>query len=89
MLDYLDNLKRWDLDALSKQFTSDFNLQILPAFLHLSPRTKSQYIGNLHALRDSLNGAPLEACFRLDFGFTLVSGELTASKDDHTSSQRE
>ena len=28
-------------------------------------------------------------CFRLEFGFTLVSGELTASKGDHMSSQRE
>ena len=83
VLDYLDNLKRWDFDALSKQFTSHFTLQILPASLRLSPRTKNEYIESLHTLRDSLNGAPLEVCFRLDFAFTFVSGELTASKDDH------
>ena len=83
VLDYLDNVKRWDFDALSKQFTPDFTLQILPASLRLSPRTKSQYIESLHTLRDSLNGAPLEVCFRLDFGLTLFSGELTARKDDH------
>ena len=83
VLDYLDNVKRWDFNALSNQFTSDFTLQILPASLRLSPRTKSQYIESLHTLRDSLNGAPLEVCFRLDFRFTLVSGELTASKDNH------
>ena len=83
MVDYLDNLKRWDFDVLRKQFTSDFALQILPASLRLSPRTKSQYIESLHTLRDSLNGAPLEVCFRLNFGFTLVSGVLTATKNDH------
>ena len=44
VLDYLDNLKRWDFDAVSKQFTSDFTLQILPASMGLSPRTKSEYI---------------------------------------------
>ena len=44
MLDYLDNVKRWDFDVPSKQFTSDFTLQILPASLRLSPRTKSEYM---------------------------------------------
>jgi hypothetical protein len=62
VLDYLDNVKRWDFDALSKQFTSHFTLQILPASLHLSPRTNSEYIDSL---RDPLNGAPLAVCFRL------------------------
>ena len=89
MLDYFDNVKRWDFDALNKQFTSDITLQILPASLRLSPRTKSEYIESLHTLRDSMNDAPLEAWFRLDFRFTLVSDELTARKDDHISSQRE
>jgi hypothetical protein len=89
VLDYLDNVKRWYFDALSKQFTSHFTQQILPASLRLSPRTKSEYLKSLHTLRHSLNDTPLEVCFRLDFGFTFVSGELTASKDDHISSQRE
>ena len=89
VLDYLDNIQRWDFGALSNQFTSHFTLQILPASLHFSPRTVCEYIESLHTLRDSLNGAPLEVCFRLDFGFTLVSGEQTAGKDDHISSQRE
>ena len=83
VLDYLDNVKRWDFDALSNQFTSDFTLQILPASVRFSPRTKSEYIESLHTLQGSLNGAPLKVCFRLDFCFTLVSGELTASKDNH------
>ena len=89
VLDYLDNVKRWDFGALSNQFTSHFTLQILPASLHFSPRTVCEYIESLHTLRDSLKGAPLEVCLRLDFGFTLVSGEQTAGKDDHISSQRE
>ena len=79
----LGYLKRWDFDTLSNQFTSDFTLQILSASSHLSPRTNSEYIESLHTLRDSLNGTPLEVCFRLDFGFTPASGKLTASKDDH------
>src|ERR1700733_9608014 len=60
VLDYFDHLKRWDFDALSKLFTSDFTQQILPASLGLSPRTKSEYIEILHTLRNSLNGAPIE-----------------------------
>ena len=79
----LGYLKHWDFDALSNQFTSDFTLQILSVSLYLSPRTNSEYIESLHTLRDSLNGTPREVCFRLDFGFTPVSGKLTASKDDH------
>ena len=89
VLDYLDDVKRWDFDALSKQFTSHFTLQTLPASLRLSPRTNSKYIQSLHTLWHSLNGAPLEVCFRLDFRFTLVSGELTASIDNLISSRRE
>jgi hypothetical protein len=60
VLDYLDNLKRWDFDALDKLSTSDFTQQILPASLGLSPRTKNECTEYLHTFRDSLNSAPLE-----------------------------
>jgi hypothetical protein len=86
VLDYFDNLKRWDFDALGKLSTSDFTQQTLPASLGLSPRTKSEYIGYLHTFRDSLNGAPLE----VSNARPLVSpGELIASKDYYLRSQRE
>ncbi|KAF8489527.1 hypothetical protein F5888DRAFT_1638531 [Russula emetica] len=60
VLDYFDNLKRWDFDALSKLSTSNFTQQTLPATLGLSPRSKSEDIEFLHSFRDSLKGAPLE-----------------------------
>ena len=75
VLDFLDTIKRWDFDALSKQFTSDFAQQILPASLGSPRRTKNEYIEYLHTFRDSLNGAPLEVgnCQ------TLVSPSFLAS----------
>ena len=42
VLDYLDNVKRWGFDAL-RAIHIAFYPQILPAFLHLSPRTKSEF----------------------------------------------
>jgi hypothetical protein len=71
VLDYIDNIKRWDFDALSKLSTSDFTQRIFPASLGLSPSTKNECIENLHTLRDSLKGGTLEVC---DHGhFRLVS----------------
>jgi hypothetical protein len=75
VLDYLDNLKRWDFDAAGKQFASDFTQQILPASLGSSPRTRDEYIEYLHNFRDSLNGAPLE----VRNGPDLVSPSFRAS----------
>jgi hypothetical protein len=60
VLEYLDNLKRWDFDALNKLSTSDFTQQILPSSLGLLPRTKNECTEYLHTFRDSLNSAPLE-----------------------------
>lgn len=75
VLSHFDNLKRWDFDALSKLYTSNFTQQILPASLGSSLRTKSEYIDYLHDLQDSLNGAPMEVCN----GQTLVSPSFRAS----------
>jgi len=75
VLDYLDNLKRWDFDALHKLCTSDFTQQVLPASLGLAPRTKNECTEYLHTFRDSLNGAPLE----VRNGQTLVSPSFQAS----------
>ena len=60
VLDYFDNLKNWDFDALSKLSTSNFTQQTLPATLGMSARSKSEDIEFLHSFRDSLKGAPLE-----------------------------
>jgi hypothetical protein len=74
-LDCLDNFKHWDFDALSKQFTSDFTQQILPASLGSPRRTTNEYIEYLHNFRDSLKGAPLE----VRSSQTLVSSSFLAS----------
>jgi hypothetical protein len=62
VFNYLDSLKRWDLDTLSKLSASDFTRRTLPACLGMESRTKSEDLEYLHTLRDSLNGAPLEVC---------------------------
>ena len=89
VLDYLDDVKRLGLWRPQQAIHIAFYRTDLARVLALVIRTKSQYIGSFHTLRDSLNGAPLEVCFRLNFGFTFVSGELAASKHVHISSQRE
>ena len=75
VLDYLDSFKRWDFDALGKLCTSDFTQQILPASLGLPPRAKNECTESLYALRDALNGAPLE----VRNAHTLVSPPFRAS----------
>jgi hypothetical protein len=62
VLDYFDSIKRWDFDALSKLFTSDFTQHVLPMSLGSSPRTKNEYIEYIHTLRESLKGGPLKVC---------------------------
>jgi ketosteroid isomerase-like protein len=70
VFDYLDYLKRWDIDALDKLFTSDFTQQTFPESLGIPSRNRREYLECLPTLRDSLNGVPLEVrdtqiCFDL------------------------
>ena len=76
VFNYLDSLKRWDLDTLSKLSASDFTRRTLPACLGVESRTKSEDLEYLRSLRDSLNGAPLEVC-----GIQICFANLTARVD--------
>lgn len=87
VLDYFDNLKRWDFDALSKLSTSTFTQQTLPASLGLSPRTKNEDIQYLHSFRDSLKGAPLEVGNPQSW-FHHCFGELKHIPDQYLRDQR-
>jgi hypothetical protein len=62
VLDYFDCLKTWDFEKITKLSTPYFTQETLPASLGEPARSKSEDIKNLHTLRDSLKGGPLEVC---------------------------